>query len=53
MTIETITALIHEYMYDRLKESNNSNAGKEIKHVQQRPHKRKWTDKTDQDKLKR
>ena len=31
-------------MYDRLKE---------IKHVQERPYKRKWTDKTDQDKLKR
>ena len=53
MTIETITALIHEHMYDRLNESNNSNDGKEIKHVQERPHKRKWTDKTDQDKLKR
>ena len=45
MTIETITALIHEHMYDRLNESNNSNDGKEIKHVQERPHKRKWTDK--------
>ena len=40
-------------MYDRLNESNNSNDGKEIKHVQERPHKRKWTDKTDQDKSKR
>ena len=53
MTIETITASIHEHMYDRLNESNNSNDGKKIKHVQERPHKRKWTDKTDQDKLKR
>ena len=53
MTIETITALIHEHMYDRLNESNNSNDGKEIKHVQERPYKRKWTDKTDQDKSKR
>ena len=34
MTIETITALIHEHKYDRLNESNNSNDGKEIKHVQ-------------------
>ena len=25
MTIETITTLIHEHMYDRLNESNNSN----------------------------
>ena len=33
MTIETITALIHEHMYERLNESNNSNVGKEIKHV--------------------
>ena len=53
MTIETITALIHEDMYDRLNESNNSNDGKEIKHVLERPNKRKWTDKTDQDKSKR
>ena len=53
MTIETITTLIHEHMYDRLNESNNSNVGKEIKHVQERPYKRKWTDKTDQDKLKK
>ena len=55
MTIETITALIHEHMYDRLNESNNSNDGKEIKHVHhmERPYKRKWTDKTDQDKSKR
>ena len=53
MTIETITALIHEHMYDRLNESNNSNDWKEIKHVQERPYKRKWTDKTDQNKSKR
>ena len=30
MTIETITALIHEHMYDRLNDSNNSNDGKEL-----------------------
>ena len=53
MAIETITALIHEHMYDRLNESNNSNDGKEIKHVQELSYKRKWTDKTDQDKSKR
>ena len=53
MTIETITTLIHEHMYDRLNESNNSNDEKKIKHVQERPYKRKRTDKTDQDKLKR
>ena len=28
MTTETITDLIHEYMYDRLNDSNNSNDGK-------------------------
>ena len=53
MTIETITTLIHEHKYDRLNESNHSNDGKENKHVQERPYKRKWTDKTDQDKSKR
>ena len=45
MTIETITDLIHEYMYDRLNESNNSNDGKEIQHIQERQYKRKWSDK--------
>ena len=53
MTIETTTALIHEHMYDRLNDSNNSNDGKEIKHVQERPYKRKWTEKTDADKMKK
>ena len=38
MMIETITALIHEHMYDRLNDSNNSNDGREIKHVQERNH---------------
>ena len=33
MTIETIPDLIHEYMYNRLNESNNSNDGKEIQHI--------------------
>ena len=53
MTIETITALIHEHMYDRLNDSNNSNDWREIKHVQERPYKRKWTEKTDADKMKK
>ena len=53
MTIETITALIHEHVYDRLNDSNNSNNGREIKHVQERPYKRKWTEKTDADKMKK
>ena len=41
MTIETITDLIHEYMYDRLNDSNISNDGRNIKHSQERPRKRK------------
>ena len=53
MTIETITDLIHEYMYDRLNDSNNSNDGRDIKHVQERPQKRKWHEKTSYDKNKR
>ena len=31
MTIETIADLVHEYMYDRLNDSNNSNDGRNIK----------------------
>ena len=46
MTIETITDLIHEYVYDRLNEANNSNDGKEIQHIQERQYKRKWSDKS-------
>ena len=46
MTIETITDLIHEYMYDRLNESTNSNDGKEIQYIQERQFKRKWSDKS-------
>ena len=53
MTKETITDLIHEYMYDRLNDSNNSNDGRDIKHVQERPQKRKWHEKTSYDKNKR
>ena len=33
ITTETITALIHEHIYDRLNDSNDSNDGKEINHV--------------------
>ena len=40
MTIET-TQLLHEHIYDRLNDSNISNDRKEIKHVQERPYKKK------------
>ena len=53
MTIETITVLIHKHMYDRLNNSNNSNDGGEIKHVQERPHKRNRADKSDADRTKK
>ena len=53
MTIETIIDLIHEYMYDRLNYSNNSNDGRNIKHVQERPSKRKWSEKASYDKNKK
>ena len=53
MTIETIADLIHEYMYDRLNDSNNSNDGRDVKHVQERPQKRKWQEKTSYEKNKR
>ena len=39
MTVETITALIDEHMYNRLNDSNNSNDRMEIKHVQERRYK--------------
>ena len=52
MTIETITDLIHEYMYDRLNDSNNSNDGRNIKHVQERPR-IKWSEKASYDKNKK
>ena len=53
MTIETITDIIHEYMYDRLNDSNNSNDGKNIKHVQERPQKRKWSEKSSYERNKK
>ena len=36
MTIETITYLLHQYIYDRVNDSNNSNDGRDIKHLQGR-----------------
>ena len=42
MTIETITDLIHEYMYDRLNDWNHSNDRRHVKPVQERPQKKKW-----------
>ena len=53
ITVETITALIHEHLYDRLNDSNNSNDAREIKHVQERPYKRKWTDKNNAERTKK
>ena len=53
MTTETIKTLIHEPMYDRLYDSNNSNDGKAIKHVQERPYNRKWADISDTDRTRK
>ena len=53
MTIKTITDIIPEYMYGRLNDSNNSNDGRDIKHVQGRPQKRKWSEKPGYDKHNR
>ena len=39
MTIETITDLVHEYMYDRLNNSNLSNDGRNIKTYRKGPRK--------------
>ena len=50
MTIETTTDLLHEHMYDRLNDSNNSNDGRNKKHVQE---KSRWPEKTSYDKNKR
>ena len=44
MTIETITDLIHDYMYDSLGESNNTIDGKEIQDIQEKQYKRNWSD---------
>ena len=53
MTNETITDLIHEYMYDRLNESKNLNDGKEIHHIQERQYKQKWSDKSSNERPKK
>ena len=53
MTIETITDLIHEYMYDRLNDSNNSNDGRNVEHVQERPQRRKWSEKSSYERIKK
>ena len=53
MTIETITDLIHEYMYDRLNDSNNSNDGRNVKHEQERPQKRKWSETSSYERNKK
>ena len=44
MTIETFTDLIHEYMYDRLNDSENSNDGRNEKLIQERSQIRKWSE---------
>ena len=44
MTIETITDLTLDYMYDSLGESNNSIDGKEIQYIQEKQNKRNWSD---------
>ena len=45
MTIERTTDSIHEYIYDGLNDSYNSNDGRDVKHVQERPQKRKGPEK--------
>ena len=46
MTIETITDLIHESMYDLLNHSINSNDRRNAKLVQESPQKRKLSEKS-------
>ena len=53
MTMETITDLIHEYIYDRLTDSTNSNDGRDVKHVQERPQKRKRSEKSSYERNKK
>ena len=52
MTFETITDIIHEYLYDRLNNSNNSNNGRDIKYVHGRTQKRKSSEKPGYNKNK-
>ena len=40
MTIETITDIIHEYMYSRLNDSNNSNDGRNKKNTYRKRHRK-------------
>ena len=49
MTIKTITDLIHEYLYDRLNELNNSNDGRETTRTRTTVQK-KWSDKSGTDR---
>ena len=53
MTIEAITDIIHEYMYDQLNDSNNSNDGRNVKHVQESPQKRKWSENASYERNKK
>ena len=53
MTYETITDLIHEYMYDRLNNLNNSNDERDVKHIPERSQKRKWPEKSSYERNKR
>ena len=53
MTIETIIDLINEYMYDWLNDSNNSNDGRNVKHVQERPQKRNMSEKSSYERNKK
>ena len=53
MTIETITEKVHEYMYDRLNNSKNSNDGRGRQHVQERLYKQKWSEKSSYEKSRR
>ena len=46
MTIETIADLIHKCVYDRINETNKSNDGKEIQHIQERQFKQKMSHKS-------
>ena len=39
-------------MYDRLMDSNNSNDGRNVKHVREKPQNRKWSETTGQQKRK-
>ena len=40
-------------MYDRVNDSNNSNDGRDVKHVQERPQKGKWPEKSSYERNKR